>query len=380
MARLAIVTTHPIQYYAPLFRLLNERKNIEIKIFYTWEQDAATFDKAFGKEVKWDIPLLEGYSYQFVSNDGNMGRDFSSVRNPGLIADIDRWGATAVLFFGWNYHSHLKAMRHFKNKIPVLFRGDSTLLNERQGLKKIARRLFLRWVYKHVDTALYVGTHNRDYFRAHGLKTSQVVFAPHAIDNNRFYDEDGAYERKARQWKKELGIGEHDKILAFVGKFQDTKDPFLLLEAFTELNSTGWHLLFVGNGELEPSLKTAAAGKTNVLFLPFQNQSLMPVVYRLCDIFCLPSKGETWGLAVNEAMACGRPVLLSDHCGCSIDLVAQGRNGFTFPSGNKKELLDKMRVLFDPGTDLASMGRHSADIIRSWSYEYVAPVVEQLML
>jgi len=379
MTRLAIVTTHPIQYYAPLFRLLCERKNIVIKVFYTWEQDAGAFDKDFGKEIKWDIPLLDGYDHQFVSNEGNRGRDFRSVRNPRLIQDVEGWGATAVLFFGWNYYSHLKAMRYFSGRIPVLFRGDSTLLNERPGLRKIARRLFLRWVYRHVDIALYVGTHNRNYFRAHGLKEDQLVFAPHAIDNDRFFDKDGKYELAALQWKSELGIDQKDKVLAFVGKFQDTKDPLLLLGAFAGTNGPKWHLLFVGNGELEPSLKKAAEGKANIHFLPFQNQSFMPVIYRICTVFCLPSKGETWGLAVNEAMACGRPVLLSNRCGCAIDLVAPGKNGFIFASGNKQDLTDKMQKLMDPAvSDLSAMGQNSVRSIRDWSYERLALGIEQV--
>lgn len=380
MKRLAIITTHPIQYYAPIFRLLNERENITIKVFYTWEKDASLYDKDFGKEIKWDIPLLEGYDYQFVSNNGNPGRDFRSVKNPRLIREIEDWGAEAVLFFGWNYHSHLTAMRHFKNRIPVLFRGDSTLLNERPGLKRMARRLFLRWVYRHVDTALYVGRNNKSYFLAHGLKEDQLVFAPHAIDNDRFSDRDGKYEEEAQRWKKELGIGQQDRVLTFVGKFQDTKDPFLLLEAFMELNNPGWRLLYVGNGELESPLKEAAKGNKNIHFLPFQNQSRMPVIYRLGDVFCLPSKGETWGLAVNEAMACGCAVLLSDRCGCTADLLVEGRNGFSFASGNKKDLVDKMKILTAPDGDIRSLGLSSVRLIQSWSYSQVVSAIERLIL
>jgi glycosyltransferase involved in cell wall biosynthesis len=378
--RLAIVTTHPIQYYAPIFRLLSERGNILVKVFYTWEKEAATFDKDFGKEVKWDIPLLDGYEYLFVSNEGNFGRDFRSVRNPGLIREIEAWGAQAVLFFGWNYYSHLKAMRYFKNRIPVFFRGDSTLLNERPGLKRMARRLFLRWIYRYVDVALYVGANNKAYFRAHGLKEDQLVFAPHAIDNDRFYDKSGKFEEEAKRWKKELGISEPDRVLTYVGKFYDTKDLFLLLEAFIELNAPGWHLLFIGNGELETSLKEAAERSGNIHFLPFQNQSRMPVVYRIGDIFCLPSKGETWGLSVNEAMACSRALLLSDRCGCTIDLLVEGRNGSSFTSGNKKELVEKMKRLTGPDADIAAMGLFSAELIRSWSYNQVISAVERLLL
>jgi glycosyltransferase involved in cell wall biosynthesis len=378
--RLAIITTHPIQYYAPIFRILDQRGNIAVKVFYTWEKDASLFDKDFGKEIKWDIPLLEGYDHHFVSNSGNYGRGFRSIRNPTLIPEIEDWAADAVLFFGWNYHSHLRAMRYFSGKIPVLFRGDSTLLNERPGLKRIARRLFLRWVYRHVDTALYVGLNNKDYFLAHGLKEEQLVFAPHAIDNDRFSDKDGKYEQEARRWKKELGIGEQDHIITFVGKLQDTKDPFLLLEAFRTFGHPGWHLVYIGNGELESQLKEAAGKNKNIHFLSFQNQSRMPVVYRLGDIFCLPSKGETWGLAVNEAMACGRAVLLSDKCGCTADLLVEDRNGFAFASGNKADLVDKMTKLTAPDRDIRSMGLFSAELIRSWSYDQVAPAIERCLL
>jgi hypothetical protein len=74
----------------------------------------------------------------------------------------------------------------FQGKVPVLFRGDSTLLNEQPGVRKKVRRIFLRWVYKHIDHALYVGTNNKQYFLTHGLKEHQLHYVPHAIDNERF--------------------------------------------------------------------------------------------------------------------------------------------------------------------------------------------------
>ncbi len=379
MKRLAIVTTHPIQYYAPLFRLLSEREKVGVRVFYTWEKEAASFDKDFGKEVRWDIPLLEGYDFRFVPNNGNYGKGFFDVKNPTLIKEIEEWKADAVLFFGWNYYSHLTALRHFSGRVQVLFRGDSTLLGEKPGLKRIARRAFLRRVYRYVDTAFYVGSYNKAYFRAHGLREEQLVFAPHAIDNDRFFDASGKYEQEARDSKKQIGVGDDDKVLLYVGKFQETKDPFLLLNAFSEIHDPRWRLLFVGNGELESSLKEKAAADPRILFLPFQNQSRMPVIYRLGDLFCLPSKGETWGLAVNEAMACGRPLLLSDRCGCSPDLVVDNSNGLTFASGDKNDLIGKMNVLFNEGAGLTQRGAASARIIRSWTFDRIADTIEKVV-
>jgi glycosyltransferase involved in cell wall biosynthesis len=381
MKRLAIITTHPIQYYAPLFRLLNERKNISIRVFYTWEKKAASFDRDFKRVVEWDIPLLEGYDHQFVSNEGSLRTDFRGVKNPGLIREIEEWGAEAILVFGWNYYSHLKAMRYFSNRIPVFFRGDSTLLDEVPGLKKIVRRIFLRWVvYRQVDLALYVGENNKNYFLANGLQEDQLVFVPHAIDNARFSDRDGKHEAQAQKRRKEFGIKEKDITFVFVGKFQAKKDPLLLIRAFQQVDNARTHLLLVGDGILEQLLKTEAGENRNIHFLPFQNQSYMPVIYRIGDIFCLPSggPGETWGLAVNEAMACGRPVLVSDHCGCAADLVINGRNGYSFISGDQDDLVEKMRNLLGNDLALKEMAAASQKIIEEWSFDRATAAIEKV--
>ena len=116
----------------------------------------------------------------------------------------------------------------------------------------------------------------------------------------------------------------------------------MLLRAFTELNIKNTHLLFVGNGILEDQLKAEAKQHGNVHILPFQNQQAIPAYYQACDLFCLPSKSESWGLSINEAMACGKAVLVSDQCGAAVDLVTE-KNGRIFksdqPTDLKKQLL-----------------------------------------
>jgi hypothetical protein len=100
LKKLAIVTTHPIQYYAPVFKLLSSRNYISVKVFYTWEKGAESFDEGFQKSFNWDIPLLEGYEFEFVSNRGNFQKNFWSVSNPGLEKSIENWNPNAVLIFG----------------------------------------------------------------------------------------------------------------------------------------------------------------------------------------------------------------------------------------------------------------------------------------
>ena len=254
--KLAIIITHPIQYYSPLFKLLTERGTLQIKIFYTWEQSQEKiFDKKFGKEIKWDIPLFEGYDYVFVRNTSKKpgSGTYNGVVNPTLIKEIEIWKADAILVFGWNHHSHFKAMRYFKGKIPVYFRGDSTLLDEQSGIKTILRRMWLSYIYKFIDSALYVGTNNKNYFLKHGLKEKQLFFAPHAIDNDRFYDKTGKYQQKADKWRAELGLSKKNIVFLFIGKFEKKKNPLLLIEIANKYPE--YKFLFVGSGELEQKMK-----------------------------------------------------------------------------------------------------------------------------
>jgi len=379
--RLAIVTTHPIQYYAPVFRLLHQRQSIEIKVFYTWGESALKkHDPGFNKTIEWDIPLLEGYPYEWVDNtSADPGsHHFKGVINPGITSQISQWQPGALLVFGWAYQGHLKVMRHFKNKVPVYFRGDSTLLDAPSGIKGFFRSPFLKWVYKHIDHAFYVGTNNKLYFQKFGLQQSQLSFAPHAVDNDRFA---GDRSDEAAALRDSLKIESGDTVILFAGKFENKKAPDLLLKAFVELAPTGVHLLFVGNGYLRSSLQHAAGGYGNIHFLDFQNQSFMPVVYQACDIFCLPSRGpgETWGLAVNEAMACGKAVVVSDKVGCAIDLV-DSSNGSVFRSDNVDELGLVLKGLVNSKQLLPVMGKQSAKRIVPFNFSAVAQAIEEKVL
>jgi len=380
--QLAIITTHPIQYYAPVFKLLHERKQVDIKVFYTWGEAATgKFDPGFDKKITWDIPLLDGYPYEWVHNTSSRpgSHYFNGVINPGLVKQVNNFKPDAVLVIGWAYSGHLKVIRYFKNRVPVLFRGDSTLLDETNGIKNILKSIFLKWLYRHIDHAFYNGTNNKAYFEKYGLKEARLSFAPHAIDNERF-----ARERKNESLKlrQSLGITSTDILVLYAGKLEEKKNPVLLVNAFIGLNNENVHLLFTGNGVLESALKLKAEAYGNIHFIDFQNQTYMPVIYQACDLFCLPSKGpaETWGLAVNEAMACSKAILVSDKCGCAIDLVRDGENGAIFKSGSLDDLLSCLKRLTLDKNRLAKYGELSASIIKPWDFLTIAKAIENKLL
>ena len=346
LKRIAIISTHPIQYNAPLFALLAKEPNIELMVFYTWGESCLDekYDPDFGKVIEWDIPLLEGYNYSFVTNTSkdSGSHHFKGIINRSLNQEIEAWKPDAIWVWGWAFDSHLKVMRHFKGKVPVWFRGDSTLLDEPKSfsLRKIARRIFLTWVYRHVDKAFYVGTHNKAYFKKHGLKESQLVYAPHAVDNDRFSDESGEKTLRAMEWRQELGYSESDFVILFAGKFEPRKNPFFLIDLMKSIKESNVKLLLVGNGPLEDELKKQAKSDERIQFLDFQNQSDMPLIYRIANVFILPSQSETWGLAINEALASGVKVIASEFCGGTFDLINDENGLFFNPNTDTEEVRD----------------------------------------
>ncbi len=364
--------------------------DFNVKVFYTWGQaKGKVIDKDFGIEREWDIDLLSGYDHSFVQNTSSEpgSHHYKGIINPSLINEVKAFNPDKIIVYGWKFKSHLQLMRHFKGKTPLYFRGDSTLLDDAVGfsIKKSLRRLLLQWVYGHVDFALSPGTASDKYFLNAGLSANQIIRAPHAIDNERFSNpSDGnlSYLEESLRWRSELSISDHTCVFLYAGKLQCLKNPQLLIRAFLRLKSNykDVFLVVVGNGELENELKERYSNEINfqkyIHFLPFQNQSMMPVVYRLGDIYVLPSNSETWGLAINEAMACGRPVIASDKCGAAAAMIKNNENGFVFKAGDENDLYNCMEKMVN--ADLSSMGARAQETVQHFSYASFASALQSL--
>lgn len=382
LAKLAIVTTHPIQYNAPIFKILNSRGKVHIKVFYTWEQSKdEVYDPDFKRAIKWDIPLLDGYDFSFVKNIAKDpgSHHFRGIHNPSLIDEIIDFKPDGILVFGWSFISHLKVMRFFRGKVPVFFRGDSTLLDDVPGVRSWLRNQALRWVYRKVDKAFYVGKKSKEYYIKNGLRENKLIFAPHAIDNQRF--ECAVKKGGEFDLREKFKISRSELVFLFAGKLEPRKNPILLIDSFKFHGIKNVHLVIVGNGILEEEVKRRAGSFPYIHFLDFQNQLSMPSIYASSDVLVLPSRSETWGLAVNEAMACGKAVLVSDKCGCAEDLVEEGKNGFVFESENLADLKSKLLYFSEkPREEIEEMGKASFHKIQDWSFEKVAESIENALL
>lgn len=379
MKKLVVITTHPIQYYAPIFKLLDKR--LDLLVLYTWGEDSIIkFDPGFGKFVEWDLPLLDGYRYEFLRNISKKpgSTHFFGIDNPDIIKIINSFNPSAILVIGWAYRSHLEVIRYFSGRIKLLFRGDSNLLDFRASWKNWLRNFFLKWLYGHIDHALYVGNNNRDYYLAVSFPNNRLHFSPHAVDNKRFERPRGGVEVNKIRFL--IDANDDDNLILFAGKFEPKKNPILLLQTFLQLDLPNTRLLLVGNGKLEDEMKRLANGHKRVHFFPFQNQSSLPDFYHASDLFCLPSlgPGETWGLAVNEAMAAGNAILCSDKVGCAVDLVKEGVNGYVFKANSAEDFRLKMIRLLTDRLLLREMGKHSENLIYSWNFNAVVESIVAL--
>ncbi len=375
MRRLAIVLSHPVQYYSPWFRWLRAHTPLEFRVFYLWQFGVTPQrDPQFGATFQWDVDLLAGYDHEFVPN---VARDpgthhFGGLDNPALTARLAAWRPDGVLLFGYNWRSHQRvvwwARRH---GVPLLFRGDSHLLG--RARLPLLRRLLLRFLYRQFAAFVYVGAANRDYFRALGVPDARLFFAPHAVNAEHFNPADPVARAAADKLRTELGLT-GKRVVLFAGKFSAAKQPGALLEAFLASATPADALVFVGDGAEKDRLTALAATRpdAHVRFLPFANQSEMPARYLLADIFVLPSRGhyETWGLAVNEAMHLGVPCLVSDLVGCQRDLVTPGETGWVFAAEDPAALAATLRAaLRTPPEEMRRLGRNALAIAGRYTYQ-----------
>ena len=346
--RLAIVASHPTQYYAPWFAFLHLHSGIQLRVFYLWDFGVrAQIDTKFNQVTKWDIDLLSGYECEFVSNvakEPGTG-SFNGLDNPDLFPRLRAWQPDCVLSFGYGWKTLLNLARHWSDT-PLVLRGDNHQLGRERfpWWKETLRRWSLNHLLKKYAAFACVGQANRTFYQHHGVDIEKLHFVPHCVDNDRFAR---TPKRQSASWRETLGIGPQEQLILFSGKFEPTKKPDLLLTAFLKADLPNSRLVFTGSGELEGRLRDMSAIRPDsVVFAGFVNQSMMPAALAAADLLVLPSygAGETWGLIINESMAAGTPVVVSDHVGCAADLVIPGETGWTFPAGDEQSLIDVLKT------------------------------------
>ena len=335
--RIGFLVSHPIQYLAPIFREL--AKQCDLTVFYAHRQTAEQQASAgFGVAFDWDVDLLSGYHSRFLHNVAHAPSTdrFFGCDTPEIAAEVAGGAFDGFVVPGWALRTYWQAVQACRRAgVPVFARGDSQLVGPRSGAVRLAKALAFRAVLRRFDGFLYVGQRNRDYLLHYGAPSDRLFFSPHCVDNTAFRI---ANEAARRQIEAAGRDPSQPRRILFAGKLIERKRPFDVLHAASRVAARGASLevAFAGSGDLQQALTAAAADAgLRAVFHGFVNQSELPAVYAAADVLVLPSDGrETWGLVVNEAMACGVPAVVSDAVGCGPDLIEPGVTGAVFPLGD----------------------------------------------
>jgi glycosyltransferase involved in cell wall biosynthesis len=375
--RLAVVNSHPIQYFAPLYAYLNRDPALEVTALYCSDFSLrGAIDLGFKQAVTWDVDLLTGYRSVFLGEEAKQRTPggFWSLICPQVWSEIRSGHYDAVLLHGYSYAVNVLALLAAKTKgLPVLMRSETHLGLHRDGWKRWIRDPILSIAYRFVDGFLAIGTGNRAYYRALGVPANKIFDVPYTVDNDRFIAAAALSAEQRAEIRKKYALPVDRPVVLYASKFMRRKHPDDVIRAMARLRDEGHAatLFMVGTGEMEHELRelTTSLAVGNVVFGGFINQAELPKVYAAADIFVLPSGNEPWGLIVNEVMCAGIPVVVSDEVGCVPDLVKDGVNGYHMKTGNIGSLAMALEKLLADESLRRRMGAASLSIIRGWSYE-----------
>ncbi|MBI3615711.1 MAG: glycosyltransferase family 4 protein [Candidatus Omnitrophica bacterium] len=344
---LAVVETHPIQYHAPIYRLVQERFGIPVTVVYGSDFSISGYtDPGFQAHFAWDTDLLSGYRAIFLSRVAQGGgRVAGEVTAWGLRKILKAVAPKAVLITGYSPRFHQVALAQIlRTEFPLLFRGETTdHAHERGPLLNWLRDHTLRNFYRRCTKLLYIGQRSLRHFQRLGCPVEKLVFSPYGVDTTSFQCDEAGRASLRSLSRGELGVSETQKVLLFSGKLIYHKAPLLFLRALKllplELREQ-MVVVFMGSGPLQEQAanlaQTSPAVRTQ--FLGFKNQTELSHFYHAADLLILPSRHwETWGLVVNEALHHGLPCVVSESVGCAPDLVDPGVTGEIFKTDSEED-------------------------------------------
>lgn len=360
--RVAVLLTHPVQYYSPWFAELSSK--CDLSVFYAHRQMAEGQASAgFCTAFDWDVPLLNGYNWQWlrnVSRNPGLG-SFSGCDTPDIRNILKSRPFDALILFGWNRKCYLQGWgAALRAGIPVFIRLDSHLGTPRSIMKRMTKRAVYSLLLPRMADYLSPGRLSDAYLRHYFVPPHRIHRLPHMVDTDRFSNRAAAARKSGadQALRQRLGISGETFVFLFAGKLIVEKRPELLIEAMSRIGQNDAQLWIAGDGPLARELKEGVEARgLPVRFLGFVNQSDLPDLYAAADCLVLPSSSETWGLVVNEAFACGIPAIVSREAGCVPELIEDGKTGWILSRLDPEELAHLLR------TAVADAGKLSSDAL-----------------
>lgn len=376
MKKLAIITTHPIQYQIPLFKIL-KKFGIEAYVFFASRHGMSLKNKdpEFLKKIKWNNEKysLSGYRSFFSKNQKRNIDDFK-LSFDEIENKLKKEKFEHILILGWNNLHYLKSFYYaLKLNIKIILRVETNLKSQVNILKKIIKFIFLRFLFKNITYFLSIGKLNRQFYLSHNIHQKKIFPAPYFVDNKFF-----SLKITKNNIKKKFRL-EDKKIILFVGKLIDRKNPIEFLKLAKQYQTKAkYHFIIIGDGYLKKDCKNFIKKNRleNVSLKGFVNQRELRKYYKMSDLMIVTSLYETWGLVINEAFCFQVPVICTSKCGAAKDLIINGKTGYTYKSGNLNQLKNRLKSILNDKKLRKKMSLNIKNHIKKYS---IVKTVESLL-
>ena len=373
--RLVILSEIIAPYRIPVFNVLARHEEIDLHVIFLAESDPELRDWVVYKdEIHFSYQVLRSWRKRFAGH--------SLLLNRGLKAALQQAAPDVILCGGYNYLASWAALRWAaKHRTPFILWVESTEqdFRSRNWIVEFLKTRFL----KRCSAFVVPGKSSFQYVKNYGARDEEIFTAPNAVDSELFFQKATAVRQDAVIQRKSLQLP--PRFFLFVGRLVREKGVFDLLEAYgkltPELRATVG-LVFAGSGKASAELVRRAGliSPGRIQFSGFVHREQLASYYALAEAFVFPSHTDPWGLVVNEAMACGLPVIASDAAGCTADLVEDNWNGRVVRRGDVAQLASAMEELGRDSTLRARMGNHSRERILRYSPEACADGIARAAL
>jgi len=359
--RIAFVVERPTQFEVPFYRHAAADPQNRLRVIYTDPHCAdGVLDSELGRTVSWGFPLFGGYEHAICPVRG---------RTRWLSRELRREPLDLVIINGYTQRAYLLAVLAARRAgIATGLRLDSVLWDGAPPRALAKRLLFIAFLTRMFDLFFGVGTLTREYLACFGVPAERTALFPYAVDVEAFRAGSAFPPEERGALRDRLGLPRDARVVLAVTKLSSREAPWDLLRAWSRCEDQDRWLLIAGDGALRNDLEAFARekGLLRVRFLGYVPYPDLPALYAASDLFVHPVQEERWGVSVAEALACGLPVITSSRVGAARDLLAAGRNGFTYPVGDDGALAQRIEeaLRLDPEV----VQKENRTILSHWDY------------
>ncbi len=383
---LAVVVSHPIQHYVPVYRELANTSGIKVKVFYVAENGAFEyFDGQFDRTIKWDVPLTEGYEFEFLTPGKILTEyGFMAVDSLAVSVALREFNPDFIWINGYAQRVNWRALSAIKSSVKVIYTADSNIVDKRGFFRKFAKRFIVKLFLGKCDHFISYSTRNRDYLEHYGVSPECIVSAQFPVDIDRLESQKSEVSvEMLSQLKAELNIHQGHRIVLFAGKLVAHKRPQDLVFMMDKLRREKVSVIFVGSGVMEASLRDLAERldlQDRIKFVGFVNQAKLAPYFLFTDIFLFPSEREPYGAIASEVLPFGLPIVAASNIGCVGSSIIEGENGLLYKCGNIDELTEKVGCLLNSPAKMKSFSAVSISLARSHDKAVIASCITDLCL